>query len=124
MVRGYIDVMYASGRIIDLKTAAKAPSKISSDYRFQVATYVKLTPGASGQAHLDTLTKTKVPKCVSQDFAVSASDMASVEVLYPAVQGAIRAGNFLPSRSSNMCSRKYCAFWRACQEAYGGEVAE
>jgi hypothetical protein len=43
---------------------------------------------------------------------------------YPLVQRAIRTGLFLPNRSNYMCSRKYCAFWRPCQNEFGGEVGE
>ena len=46
-----------------------------------------------------------------------------VQKLYPAVQQAIRAGLFLPNRSSNLCSRKYCSFWRRCEREFGGKVA-
>ena len=47
-----------------------------------------------------------------------------IERMYPLVQQAIRTGLFLPNRSNYMCSRKYCAFWRACQNEFGGEVGE
>ncbi len=46
-VQGWIDLMDVNGRIIDLKTAARKPSGIESDYKFQIATYAQLTPGAS-----------------------------------------------------------------------------
>ena len=32
------------------------------------------------------------------------------------------AGEVLPRRSSNLCSRKHCAYWRECRDDYGGEV--
>ena len=53
-VRGIIDLLDTSGRIIDVKTAARTPSRVkvngqeryevSPDYRFQVATYRQLEP--------------------------------------------------------------------------------
>ena len=36
----------------------------------------------------------------------------------------IRAGVFNPNRSSYLCSRKYCSYWRACQREFGGKVPE
>jgi len=64
-VRGYIDLLDSEGRVIDLKTAARSPSEISSDYRFQVATYRQLLGGiVTGEARVDTLVKTKTPKLV------------------------------------------------------------
>jgi RecB family exonuclease len=121
-VHGWIDILDVDGRIVDLKTAAAAPSKISPDYRVQVATYVQLTPGASGEARVDTITKTKTPKIVSQAFSLTGADYAATAALYPAVQRGIRAGAFFPNRGSTLCSRRHCAFWRACQKEWGGEV--
>jgi hypothetical protein len=66
-VQGWIDLMDVDGRIIDLKTAGRKPSGIESDYKFQIATYTQLTPGASGEARLDTLVKTKTPALVTQN---------------------------------------------------------
>jgi putative RecB family exonuclease len=122
-VRGYIDLLDVHGRIIDLKTAAKRPSGIPPDHRFQIATYRLLLPQASGEATLFTLTKTKTPQVVPDPFTVEPHDLVQVERMYPVVQSAIRAGVFVPNRSSHMCSRKYCAFWRSCQREFGGEVS-
>jgi hypothetical protein len=80
-------------------------------------------PGGTGKARLDTLTKTKRPELVQQEFTIEPSGVAQTQKLYPAVQLAIRAGHFLPSRSSNLCSRKYCSFWRRCQDDFGGRVS-
>ena len=121
-VHGYVDLLDVEGRIIDLKSAARKPGDISNDYRFQIATYAQLIPGGTGKARLDTLTKTKKPELVQQEFTVEPSDVEQTQKLYPAVQQAIRAGHFLPNRSSNLCSRKYCSFWRECERAFGGRV--
>jgi len=123
-VRGYVDLLDISGRIIDLKTAARKPSDVSPSYRFQVATYAQLTPGASGQARLDTLTTTNSPALVQQEFSIAQADVDSTDKLYPLVQRSIRAGVFTPNRQSYMCSRKYCAFWRACEHEFGGKVGD
>ena len=103
--------------------AARKPGEISNDYRFQIATYAQLIPGNPGRARLDTLTKTKKPELVQQEFTVEPSDVEQTQKLYPAVQQAIRAGHFLPNRSSHLCSRKYCSFWRRCEQEFGGRVS-
>jgi hypothetical protein len=72
---------------------------------------------------LGTLTKTKNPELVQQEFTVEPSDVEQTQRLYSAVQHAIRAGLFLPNRSSNLCSRRYCSFWRRCETEYGGKVS-
>jgi hypothetical protein len=98
-VRGIIDLLDTSGRIIDVKTPARKPSRIktpqgeqyevSPDYRFQVATYRRIEPRASGVARVDTLVKTKVPALVEQEITIDAGNFAATEKLYPLVQRGI-----------------------------------
>lgn len=123
-VRGFIDLLDATGRVIDLKVVRRTPSEISADHRVQIATYRKLCPKANGEARVDSLVKNKKPKLVQQAYTVADCDLVEIERMYPLVQQAIRAGLFLPNRSNFMCSRKYCAFWRACQLEFGGSVPE
>jgi PAS domain-containing protein len=85
-VPAWIDLMDGNGRIIDLKTAARKPSGIESDYRFRIATYAQLMPGASGEARLDTLVKTKTPAQVTQNLRVTQQDVLATTKLYPLAQ--------------------------------------
>jgi CRISPR/Cas system-associated exonuclease Cas4 (RecB family) len=121
-VRGYIDIVDIDGTIVDVKTAAKSPSGISSDYAFQLATYRQLLPGASGKARLDTLVATKTPKLVKIEYEVTAADQLLTTKLYPRVREGIREGLYFPNRNSNLCSRKYCNFADACCREFGGCV--
>jgi hypothetical protein len=61
---------------------------------------------------------------VRQEYTIQPCDLEETERMYPLVQQAIRTGLFLPNRSSYMCSRKYCTFWRVCQREFGGEVGD
>jgi len=124
VVRGYIDVLEESGDVVDIKTAAKKPNEISSDYKFQVATYAQLSEHASGVARVDTLVKTKTPQLVQLTCKVEQSDIDATAKLYPLVQQHVRAGVWLPNRQSYMCSRKYCSAWRNCERDFGGRVSE
>jgi RecB family exonuclease len=121
-VRGFVDLLNTSGRIIDLKTAARKPMGVSADYAFQVATYRQLCPGASGKARVDTLVATKSPQVVTQEYTVSPADLRMTEKLYPLVREAMREGIYLPNRSSNLCSYKHCAFAAVCEAEFGGRV--
>lgn len=124
-VRGFVDVLDVHGRIIDLKSAKTSPAKgkVRPDYRFQISTYAAITPGASGEARLDTIVKLKTAvKHVPQSFTVSPEDRRHVEVMYPLVQAAMRDGIYTPNRNSFLCSKKYCNFWRQCTADYGGVV--
>jgi len=123
-VQGWVDLLDVSGRIIDIKTAARRPSAIEPDYRFQVATYTQLTPGASGQARLDTLVKTKTPALVSQSFTVHPQDLVATHRLYAFAQKSMRSELYMPNRLSMTCSRRNCSYWRHCEREWGGEVPE
>ena len=123
-VQGWIDLLDTDGWIIDIKTAARKPSAIEPDYRFQIATYVQLTAGASGQARLDTLVKTKTPAIVTQGFTVTEQDLRATRTLYPLAQRSMRSQLHMPNRLSLSCSRRHCSYWRACEREWGGEVPE
>jgi hypothetical protein len=123
-VQGWIDLLDVDGRIIEIKTAARRPSRIEPYSKFQIATYAQLTPGASGQARVDTLVKTKSPRLVTTNFTVGLQDVLATSKLYPIVQQSMRSQLFTPNRLSITCSRKNCAYWRHCELEWGGEVPE
>jgi putative RecB family exonuclease len=124
-VRGFVDVMDRHGRIIDIKSANKTPSKnkIRPDYRFQIATYAAITPKATGKARLDTIVKLKREiKIIPQVFEITPADKRSIETLYPLAQEGMRSGLYLPNRNNFLCSRNYCPYWRECEREFGGQV--
>jgi CRISPR/Cas system-associated exonuclease Cas4 (RecB family) len=123
-VQGWVDLLDVNGRILDLKTAARKPSSIAPEHRFQIATYVQLTPGANGEARLDTLVKTKRPALVTQSFTITEQDVLATRALYPLAQTIMQSERCMPNRLSMMCSRRNCSFWRCCQQEWGGEVPE
>ncbi|MCE5311025.1 MAG: PD-(D/E)XK nuclease family protein [Acidobacteriales bacterium] len=123
-VRGRIDLMDVTGRVTDVKTAARRPSCVSPDYAFQLATYRQLTRGASGEARLDTLVRTKTVQLVRHDYTVSDQDLLATQVIYPLVREGMQNGLYFPNRQSMLCSRRHCAYWRQCEKEFGGTLAE
>ena len=123
-VRGRIDLLDVEGRIVDLKTAARKPSGIPSDYAFQLATYSQITPGASGHARLDTLVKTKTVQLIRDSYRIGEADLHATQVLYPLAQSGMQSGLYFPNRQSLLCSRRNCAFWKHCEGDFGGAVKE
>jgi hypothetical protein len=121
-VRGRVDLIDEEGCIVDAKTAARKPSGIAPAYAFQLATYRQITPGASGEARLDTLVKTKTVQLLQQAYTVGEQDIRAVEVLYPLVQDGIASGLYFPNRQSLTCSRHNCAYWQHCEREFGGTV--
>lgn len=121
-VRGFVDLMDTSGRIIDVKAKGQTPSGVDPDYAFQLATYRQLAPGASGQVRLDVVVPNKTPKLVTIPYTVTVADQLMTQHLYPHVREGIREGLYFPNRTSTMCSRKYCNFADACEREFGGKV--
>ena len=123
-VAGYIDVLDVNGCVIEIKTAKARPSSINPMHRFQVATYRHLTPLAKGVGRIDTLVKTKTPQLIQQTFSISEQELRAIHTIYPEAQNLMRGGVSLPNRQSMLCSRRHCAFWRHCEQKWGGEVPE
>jgi RecB family exonuclease len=123
-VRGYVDLLDTNGRIIDTKSALKPMKGISHDHKLQLTSYAMITPAASGLCRLDTVTKGRTVSLTQKSFQIGPADRRYAETVYPMVQESIREGIFLPRRSSALCSRKYCGYWRACEREFGGAVRD
>ena len=121
-VRGKIDILDENGVIHDTKTCAQTPSDLTSENRFQMATYVALTPGATGEVQIDSLVKLKKSKLVQIARQIDQQDMLALERLYPQAQKLARSGVYRPNRTSMLCSKKNCSYWRECEAEYGGHV--
>ena len=91
---------------------------------FPRTSYAMLTPGASGQCRLDTLTKTKAVQLIQLDYTVGPEERRYAEMIYPAVQDGMKSGLYLPHRASTLCSRRYCGYWRECEREFGGRVQD
>jgi len=121
-VQGHVDLLCDDGTVRDIKTAKRSPSGISGHNMLQLTTYEMLTPGASGRVVVDTLVANKTPKLVQIEHTITAQDRLAPERIYPIAQATMRAGYYMPNRTSNLCSRKNCAHWRACEAEFGGRV--
>jgi hypothetical protein len=123
-VRGFLDVLDVTGCVIEIKTAKAKPSNVNPMHKFQVATYIRLLPRTVGAARIDTLVKTKSPQLIQQSFSITEQESRTTDTLYPLAQELMRGGVYVPNRQSMMCSRRNCAYWRHCEEKWGGEVPE
>jgi RecB family exonuclease len=119
-VNAIIDLVTTDGTVIDLKTAAKKPGAIRADHAFQLATYGML--GDYQTARLVTITKTTTPAIVQHTLDIGPQQRRHAEAIYPIVAAAMQSGIYPPRRSSLLCSRKHCPFWRECIAEFGGEV--
>jgi hypothetical protein len=122
-VRGIVDIVDTSRRVIDIKTKARKASEVAPDHALQLATYTQLMPRASGEARIDLLVSTKEPQLIQIDHTPGAAGRKLAERLYPMVAEGIAGGLYLPNRSATTCSRRWCAYWRECEQEFGGQVA-
>lgn len=125
LVRGFVDLVDQHGTVIDLKTKGpRGRVEVTQDDVFQVATYRRLLPQASGKGRLDILRRLKTSKVDTVEFQVTDADLRFVDTMYPLARDVIKAGLYMPNRACRVCSRKYCSFWRACEQEFGGTVNE
>jgi hypothetical protein len=68
--------------------------------------------------------KTKSPQLIQQPFVISEQELKAIYNIYPKAQELMRTGVYLPNRQSMLCSRRHCAYWRYCEQKWGGEVPE
>jgi RecB family exonuclease len=120
-VCGIVDILDTEGRIIDIKTASRKPSKVSGDHAFQLATYTALLDhSVSGETRIDSLVSTKDPQLVQIEHTPGKSGRKLVERMYPLVAEGIANGLFIPNRASTLCG--YCPYARECEWEYGGAI--
>jgi RecB family exonuclease len=122
-VQGRVDVRETDGTVRDIKTAGRRPDDVAAAHRFQIATYTQIAPEAADVAYVDTLVKTKQPQLIQIAHRVDDREIRQTQVMYPLVRDAMRGGLYVPNRASNLCSRKHCAFWKACTAEFGGTIS-
>ena len=130
----YADVITDDGVIIDNKTAGRSISVskvtekllIPHDHRLQLTMYdIGYEVNESSQATglgLDYLIKTKKPKIQQARWKPNKQDRQYVLQLMETVANGVKKEVFIPNRNNMMCSKRFCAYWRECENKYGGKV--
>jgi CRISPR/Cas system-associated exonuclease Cas4 (RecB family) len=128
-VKARIDLVDVDGLIIDIKTAADKPQRITQAQKLQLGTYDLLCPESRGNIRVDTLVKGRGAnseiRLIQLPHTMGPSDVQYVETIYSLTQDSIRDQIFYPRRDhykNTLCSRSKCPFWKACEQEYGGEV--
>ena len=124
-VQGFIDLVEADGTVVDLKTAGRTPSAISSKEAFQLTTYAQSAKDLdiNGKGRIDTLVKLKSPKLVRIEREINLSDFHYLRSIYPLIQEQMRSGLYAPNRDSFNCGKSRCPYARTCELEYGGTVS-
>lgn len=119
-VLAVIDLITIDARVIDLKTSSRKPTGISAKHSLQLTTYAILAKLDSAALH--TLTTAAQPKFYVTSTNIGPAEVQYAESVYPLIADSIATGLYPPRRDHQNCSRRFCAYWRECQDEYGGEV--
>jgi len=122
-LKGVVDVVDASGTIIDTKTSKRAPAADQAAKDFQLTAYSLGYRVIRGEPEtglrIDYIVRTKSPKIVS----LPAGPRTDREVdrllkLMSCVARAIRDQTFYPQPHNFSCNPNGCGYWLVCQEKW------
>ena len=119
---GYMDLLDDKGRIVDHKTTARTPSKISSDHRLQLTGYSLLHLVSKGKqekkVRIDYMVKNCKAKVVTLEDKIRRADIDRLLKLMGYVSKAIEQKMFYPQPHNFMCSAKNCGYWELCHKEF------
>lgn len=124
-LRGTVRVEGQEQRVTaDLKASHRRYEAATFQRKFQPVAYSLLTDTPRFDYHV--LVSTKTPQTQVMSCTISDADRAAflrrAAMLRRQVAHAFRTGDWLPNRSGNLCSRRYCPFWSTCEQRFGGRV--
>jgi len=114
--------------VADVKTSRRKTDYIRSDELVQLVSYATrdtATPTIEYpivQIHRAVITANPTVSIITH--RLEPQDAKYVESLAAHVARSFEAGAFPPNRESFVCSRRFCPFWKTCEEEYGGKVRE
>lgn len=117
------DLRDDGGRVVDFKTASRAPSQDDCDSSLQLTAYAAAFAVDNGgrypaEVRLDVLTKTKTPARKMFSAQRTIDDIESLAHRIDATVRAIDAGIFPPTSPANWaCSAKWCGYFQTCRFA-------
>ena len=130
----FADVITEDKIIIDNKTAGRSVPQKDGEYKISNDHMLQLTMYGIGykenhneevnELGLDYLIKNKNPKIQQVRWKPNDEDKKYALSLIQNVAKGIDNETYIPNRSSFMCSKKFCAFWKECEENFGGKVRE
>ena len=131
----YADIITDDDRVIDNKTAARSISKngdgsllVPADHRLQLTMYGMGFGANYGKQPkslgLDYAIKTKAPKFQRVSWEPNEEDKELALNLMVRVGKGIENNVFIPNRSSFMCNKRMCGWWRECQKMFGGKIKD
>lgn len=127
VLTGYLDVRgVAKDRrlVADLKTSGKRYSPDVFSRKFQPVVYTLCTGIPTFEYHVLTTTKTPQTQVLRATLPDSDRDafLRRAGMIRRQIAHAWQTGDWIPNRTHQMCSRRYCEFWATCEKRHGGRV--
>jgi hypothetical protein len=126
---GRIDLVDDKGYLREKKTTSTSLKTPRQDHLTQIyfyfGAYRRKKKATNLKARFDyTVCGKKSAKVISFDTTVTESDEKHALSLLAGVANGIQKEVFFHNRGDNFCSRRYCAYWRECEEEKGGTVRD
>ncbi len=126
---GRIDLVDTNKILWETKTTSRGLKVPRADHLTQVYFYFmayrqkKAIPDLKARFAYNVCGQ-KEPRVISFDVSVTESEEKLALRTLATVADGIQKGVFFHNRGDNFCSRRYCAYWRECEEENGGTVRD
>lgn len=127
LLMGYLD-LHAEVRGVEVVSDMKAPGKRYSEGRLlqesQPTAYTILADVPRFEYHVVTNTPRPVTQVIGANISKDAQEafLLRAGMLRRRIEHSYMSGDWLPNRQHQLCTRRYCDHWEACQNEFGGEV--
>lgn len=124
-MEGFIDLVEARGAT-DWKTSSRKFALRTTDLLqllfYQVGLGLEFPQSARVSIH--AIVRSKDPQVYVLEKIVDPQDVQLFFSTIKEVARGIAAASFPPNRDHPLCKRRYCQYWKECEEQYGGRVPE
>lgn len=112
--------------VVDLKQSLTRYPESRITRSFQPASYTIL--GKENVFEFHVVTRQATPQIQILRAVISDDDRRSMllraSMIRRQIGHAFTSGDWLPNRTHQLCSRRYCEFWHTCEKRFGGRVPE
>lgn len=128
-ITGKTDLIDDHNQVVDLKTTSRKVSSPKDGHTFQIGVYVAAWRAQTGQGglvqgRLDFVVRGK-DDVISIPVEFNGNLASSVVAEFDDVAKWIQREQWIPSRHyNNLCSRRYCNFFRQCEADCGGTIKD
>jgi hypothetical protein len=132
---GTIDLIDEDNVLIDHKTSSKDLKEIPESYKLQVGgAYPLLVKSLSASdSTIEPVKSARIDYLIRRSAKSSGTQIKPLEIqidkqyflnMFQTVGNAIQRGIFFPNRQHMFCTKRFCKYWKECEDKYKGRVRE